>query len=333
MSGSNVLMVGGGSWGLALAHLVASNGNRVFTYIRDEAVAMEVNTKNTNSKNLHGFSLSPSLNAFTTFSQIFNYISDIETAFIAIPTSAFTDFFTISNIHSLLNIKRFVICSKGFIQKKDGSFVSPVDFIKHHFAGAEVLALSGPNFAVELMQQKSTITSLASDKELDFKIVKSLLAAPFFSVQKCSDPRAIILLGLCKNPIAIGCGLVDGHTGSSNTKAKFITKITAETTELLKAFSCNPAEFFTSAGIGDVFLSCSDAKSRNFSHGFNFASSQKQDSNFSDSPFKAKTTEGLQSLKAIKFTINQRQLNLPIYLALANCLEGNISVADFVLSI
>jgi glycerol-3-phosphate dehydrogenase (NAD(P)+) len=313
---SKILLIGSGSWGLAIASVLAFNNHEVMLYTRDSLVAEEINKKHTNSKNLKGIILSPLIKAFTDFKDK-GLLSNIDTAFLAIPTLAFAAFFN-EHFQDLQSIKNFVICSKGFTQIEE-RFVSSAEFLSQKFIGTNQIVLSGPNFASELVERKKTITTLSSINPKSLEYVSGLLCTNFLEIETSNDPEAILILGLCKNPIAIGCGLAYGLTGSANAKARFLTKISQETVKILEALNLNTQSFLNSAGIGDIFLSGGDERSRNFSYGVNLAKGVT---------YASKTTEGIYSLKAINFIMQSKKLTLKHYQTLYECVHMGLDVTN-----
>ena len=182
--------------------------------------------------------------------------------------------------------KKVCSLSKGIFNAKE-------PFLSNKMAdlGFEFALLYGPNFADEVERKDFTISTIAS-KNLNFaNEIKQLTEANFFEVEINDDVESIEIYGIFKNIIAIFMGFAEQSKMPQNTKSAIFTKLIQEMIALSKMFKKDNHTFFTSSGIGDLFLTISSAKSRNFNFGVSFANN----ANF----IPDKTVEGLRSLSSI----------------------------------
>lgn len=155
-----------------------------------------------------------------------------------------------------------------------GIFNNKVPFFSTFFEenNKSYALLSGPNFADELCEKKDTITTIASKNSSFLETLKSLLEVSYFHIETSSFVKSVEIYAIFKNIIAIYAGYMEGKGYSCNTKSKLITLLISEMVSVVKVFNEPIETFFLSAGIGDIFLTCTSNKSRNFQYGFNFQS-------------------------------------------------------------
>jgi glycerol-3-phosphate dehydrogenase (NAD(P)+) len=144
-------------------------------------------------------------------------------------------------------------------------------------AQKRIAALSGPNIAREVAQEKPTATVVAAYDEEVAVQVRTLLNTSHFRVYTATDLVGIELGGALKNIIAIGAGFNDGMGYGESAKAAFITRGLAEITRLGTAAGANPLTFAGLAGIGDLIATCASPLSRNQSLGRRLAAGEKLD--------------------------------------------------------
>lgn len=298
----DILIIGSGSWGAAIAGLVKQNNDRY--------------------NSLQSYSRSNGFNLATC---------KADTAIVAIPVLAFESFFSQNAIY-LKNIKNFIIASKGFILQ-DGKSVSTPSYLRAIFGNdINVCMLSGPNFSSEVEQGLPTITTIASKSGKLLQYTANLLTNKTFTCQTTSDESGVALLGLCKNAIAISYGLVCGaFEHSTNAKSSHLSNIFLQTAAFIHQNGGLAETINLSCGIGDIFLSCSDIKSRNVSFGLNFARLCKEGltekQKILELAQNGKTVEGVNSIANI-YALGGEQFSC--YNLLYNLLFGALSYDEFI---
>lgn len=297
-----ILVIGAGTWGTAIANLLAKNSNQVsLVSIQKDALA-EINNKHTNSKYLPGIKLSKNLKAVGDFS---DEIKAADLVFIVVPSTASAEVFTkISKLKLKKNCK-FIICSKGVEQKSMlllGDAFAKITKIKDY------AVLSGPNFAVEVAAEVPTITTIASkNKKLADEVIKTL-NNNYFKAIYSKDPRSAEICGIVKNIIAIGCGIVEGLDLGVNAKSAVIMKGVAEIQLLCKKLKAS-SDIANPAGFGDIFLTCSSSKSRNNTLGSLLAKGKTYAEVYKET---GKTYEGAASALAISAISKKLKLKLDL---------------------
>lgn len=259
-----ILVIGAGSWGTAIANLLAKNSNQVFLSANRSDIVEEVNQKNSNERFLPAVKLSNKIKAIEGFSE---EIKTVDLVFIVTPSSAATEVF--SKIAKIKISKKcgFVICSKGF---EHNSLMLLSDYFQKISGNKNYAVLSGPNFALEVANEEPTITTIASyNKKLAQKIIDAL-SNNNFQAHYFKDPRTAEICGIVKNVIAIGCGIIDGLGLGVNAKSAVVMKGISEIQLLCKKMKAS-TDIVNAAGFGDIFLTCSSTKSRNNSLGLMLA--------------------------------------------------------------
>ena len=132
----------------------------------------------------------------------------------------------------------------------------------------KVAILSGPSFAVEIMEKQPTAVTVAGFKKETAHLVQNLFHTPYFRAYISEDPIGVEIAGALKNVIAIAAGACVGLGFKSNSSAALITRGLAELTRIGAAFGAKSLTFNGLAGIGDLMLTCTSQKSRNFRIGY-----------------------------------------------------------------
>ena len=255
-----ILVIGAGSWGTAIANLLADNSHQVFLSANNQSVIDEINNKSTNKKFLPDINLNSKIAAISDFSE---NLKSCDLVFLVIPSVAAAEVFKkISKVKFKKSCK-FVICSKG-IDKESLLFLG--DLFEKLVKNKNYAVLSGPNFAIEVANRVPTITTIAAKNKNLAKEVIAVLKNKNFHPQYFKDPLTAEVCGVVKNIIAIACGIVDGLDLGVNAKSAIVLKGISEIQLLCKKLGAS-TDLVNAAGFGDIFLTCSSAKSRNNSLG------------------------------------------------------------------
>ena len=127
---------------------------------------------------------------------------------------------------------------------------------------------SGPSFAKEIVKRQPTQVSVSSTSLQHAQATAELFHQPHFRCYVNSDPVGVELAGALKNVYAIASGVAGGLGFEANTRAGLVTRSLAEMTRIGVAYNAEPLTFLSLAGVGDLFLTCSSEKSRNFTVGY-----------------------------------------------------------------
>lgn len=254
----NVAVLGGGSWGTALANVLARKGEDACLWTRREDAAREIVESGTNSRYLPGQALCRDLRASADLAAV---LKDARCVVLAVPCQ---------NLGSFLRENRalfpvgagFVCASKGV---ELGTFRTMGQVVAAELAGREprYAVLSGPSFATEVVAGQPTAVTLGcADAELADR-VQTLFSTETFRVYVNADVTGVELGGAVKNIMAIASGISDGLGFGQNARAALITRGLSEMSRLGAALGANPATFMGLSGMGDLVLTCTGDLSRN----------------------------------------------------------------------
>ena len=292
----NILVIGAGAWGTAIANLLAKNGNQVFLSANDQKIIDEIDKKNSNERFLPKIKLSKNIIAGADFSEIAKWMDFV---FIVTPSSVAAEIFKKISVTNFTKNCKFVICSKGL---EPNSLELLSDAFEKITGNKNYAVLSGPNFAIEVANEVPTITTIAAkDKKLANAVI-AVLNNDHFKAGYFNDPRSAEIFGIVKNIMAIGCGIVDGLDLGANAKAALLMKGIYEIRVLCKKLKASD-DVVNAAGFGDIFLTCSSSKSRNNSLGRAIAEGKVIEN---------KTYEGKTSAKAVAAITKKLKLKLDL---------------------
>ena len=260
-----VAILGCGSWGTALASVLAPATSAVLLIGRAPAVVDEINTGHRNERYLPGANLAENITASTALEEA----RGAELVLFVIPSSAtraMTEKFAAldPNPNAIL-----LSCSKG-IELGTGKRMSEIitEQLPHH----RLAVLSGPNHAEEVCRGLASATVIGStDKELGVYL-QSLFTSPAFRTYTSDDVAGIELGGAIKNVFAIASGIAKGLGLGDNATAGLVTRGLAEMIRLGSALGGRPETFIGLSGVGDLIATCYSHHSRNYRAGISLGS-------------------------------------------------------------
>ncbi|MBX9696493.1 MAG: NAD(P)-dependent glycerol-3-phosphate dehydrogenase, partial [Alphaproteobacteria bacterium] len=252
---TTVSVIGGGSWGTALALTSVWANNKTLLWMRDADALKSIRETRMNEKHLKGVLLPETVEV----------TADLERAAAADILLLVTPAQTIREM--LLFLKPFVrkqspivICSKG-IEITTG--------LSMHEVGADILPghlialLSGPTFALDVANGFPITATLSASTLPSSQALCQHLSSKTFRLYPTNDLAGVAIAGSLKNVIAIAAGIAHGKGLAESSKASLITRGLAEITRLGKAKGANKDTFLGPAGVGDLILSCTSLQSRN----------------------------------------------------------------------
>lgn len=322
MTNFKIAILGTGAWATALGCCLSKNNYEVHMWGIDKKEVNDINS-GFNKKYFGEAKLFSSLSATIDF---YDAIKNSKVILIAVPSNAIED--VVKKLKPHFNKKTnylLINTSKGL---NDKTCTVWTQTIKHIFKGYQVdcCTLSGPSFALDVFNQQPTIVNLITRKQKVYTDVKSMFDNDFFKVTWLKDDKGAQIFSSLKNLLAIGIGIVDKHYNSNNTNAAFITKGINEIQTIVKIMRGNSKTVLSYCGIGDVFLTCSSTKSRNFSFGqqvYELGIEKTLKMNKS-------TVEGYKNYGMVEFIINKYELNLPLFSTLIKVLKNELEPQNFV---
>ena len=267
----DVAVLGAGSWGTALAKVLADKHHRVALWGRNVEHSADIERTRENAKYLPGAKLAGTLHA----------TSDLKASiagkkFIVSVVPSHTTRQVLSEIASSLDPDAIVIsASKGIENESLETMDEVMKSVMPGRIGARLAFLSGPSFAKEVGRDLPTAVVMAARDRNSAELGAELFRGERFRVYTSDDVTGVELGGALKNVMAIAAGIIDGMGLGHNTRAALITRGLAEITRLAVRKGANPLTLAGLAGMGDLILTCTGDLSRNRSVGIGLGQGKK----------------------------------------------------------
>jgi glycerol-3-phosphate dehydrogenase (NAD(P)+) len=257
-----VAVLGAGSWGTALAGLLAASGHSVRLWARDRALVEAIRRAGENDRYLPGIRLSAAI-AFT--SSIEEALAGAQAVVFAVPSGALRE--TAGAAASFAAPDCLLVSGAKGLEEGTGLRMSEVLAQTVSAASPRTVALSGPNLAVEVARGAPTASVAASTNPDAAHAAQRLFMGsehPTFRVYTSRDVIGVELGGAVKNVIAIGAGVCDGQGFGDNSKAALMTRGLTEAIRLGVAQGANEQTFLGLSGVGDLIATGGSRLSRNY---------------------------------------------------------------------
>lgn len=251
-------VIGAGSWGTALALLLARCQQDTLLWSGEPGHAQAMTRSQSNEAYLPGIPLEPRI----TPSDNFEEAANASRLVLAVPSHAFRAVLTQLKEH-LPREKHCYICwgTKGF--EPDSSLLLSDVFEEVMDENAVPAVVSGPSFAGEVAQGLPSALTVAAANDDDASAVAAWFRDARTRVYTSTDLRGVQLGGAIKNVTAIAVGISDGLGFGANARAALITRGLTELARLGEALGGRPETFMGLTGLGDLILTCTDDQSRN----------------------------------------------------------------------
>lgn len=318
----NVSIIGGGSFGTALAQILNDNGYNVLIRDINKDFVDKINLNH-----LHPFfdiSIPEGIKATLNLNEVLDFS---DTILLCVPTKAMRGVIQEISEH-IKTPKIFVNVSKG-IEPETSYLVSqiieevlPASYIKGF------VCLSGPSFAEEIMHRKVTLLVSASNDNDDASYIQHLFNNPnYVRVYTSHDMIGVEVCGAVKNAIALISGVCQGLDLGMNARAALLTRGNREIIEIVKAMGGDEATCYGLAGIGDLMLTASSTLSRNFQAGMRIGNGETLESVIENSK---NVVEGIRAVKACEEIRIKYNLELPILSLAYKVLYEHLNVNEAV---
>jgi glycerol-3-phosphate dehydrogenase (NAD(P)+) len=295
-------VIGAGSWGTALAILLAREGHLTQLWSRDAAQIDAMRSARRNVRYLPDASFPESLQVAADLAQALEGARD---ALIAVPSHAFRA--TLERIRPhLAPHTRVAWATKGF---EIESGLLPHQVVREVLGATPGAVLSGPTFAKEVGAGLPTAMTVASPDEHFAKELAQSLSGPNFRAYTQTDIMGVEVGGAVKNVIAIGSGIADGMGYGANTRVALITRGLAEMMRLGVKLGAQRETFMGLAGLGDLVLTCTDDQSRN--RRFGMALGRGESKALAQSAIH-QVVEGVAAARAVHHVAQRLGVDMPI---------------------
>lgn len=253
---NSAAILGTGSFGMAVAKLLAPKLDQVVFIGRDAATVEAINTHGKNPHYLGDVQLDANVSATTDPAKA----CDHPLVIFAVPTSATRDIAKTLSSHGLPASTTLLSCAKG-IEKSTGDRMSQV--LREVFPENPIAAFSGPNHAEEIATGMATCAVIGSEDHDLAVSLQELFTAPYFRSYTSDDLAGIEFGGAVKNIYAIAAGMAHGLKLGDNAVAALVTRALAEMTRLGVALGGRQETFAGLSGVGDLIVTCFSKHSRN----------------------------------------------------------------------
>lgn len=300
-----VAVLGGGSFGTAMANLAVRNGCQTMMWIRDPKMALDMQQTRVNKRYLPDFQLEENLKFSSNLQDV---IPNRDIILVAIPSHSFRS--VLKQIAPMLTSQAIVSLTKGI---EPETFCLMSDIIQQELPETAFGVLSGPNLAKEIVAGMPAGTVIASSSEALRGAVQKALHSALFRVFASSDVQGVELGGALKNIYAVAMGMGAAYNVGENTRSMLLTRALAEMSRFAVKLGANPLTFLGLSGVGDLFATCSSPLSRNYQIGL--ALGQGKDLQQAISEL-GQTAEGINTIRQVR----AQSALLDVYMPITNAL-------------
>jgi len=308
---SHLAVIGGGSWGTAVAAIARRAGRQVSLWSRNATVARAISEMHRNDHYLPGIELPEGIRAYTDMATA---VAGAQAVFLVTPSHTIRE--VCHQLRPLLDPSvPLVICAKG-IEYESGLLMSHI--VEQELPGHPVGALSGPTFAAEAAKGDYTAATLAFKFEAQDRLeplqspaarLAVSLGSESFRPYLSDDLIGVETAGAVKNIVAIACGMMTGVGFAENTRAALITRGLDEMKILTTALGGRRATVTGLAGTGDLTLTCSSRTSRNMNLGVQLGEGKSRAECFDGRPV---VVEGERNAASVHRLCERLNIHLPI---------------------
>jgi len=323
MAAGDLLVLGAGSWGTALALVLARKGIITRLWDCDRAHILRLAAERCNQRYLPGMPLPREVVPMPDLGSALAGVRDIV---VAVPCEGLR-----ASMQQVGLLRRggmqMCIASKGL---EPGTLALNHEVIADCLGPVPVAVLSGPSFAVEVAAGQPTAVTLASESAETADRFAGYFHDNQFRIYTSRDIIGVQVGGAVKNVIAIAAGIADGLGFGANTRAALVTRGLAEITRLGLAMGGKRETFTGLAGLGDLVLTCTDDQSRNRRLGLALARGRSVEETQAAI---GQVIEGVRTAQAVRLLAGRHGIEMPITEQVVNVIEGTATPAAAVKSL
>jgi len=317
-----VAVVGAGSWGTTVASLLAPRTATVL-WARSPELSEAIRTEHENAVYLPGVRLPDALVATSDLAEA---VAGAELVLMAVPSHGFREVLR-DVVPHLGRTTPVVSLAKGV---EGGTFRRMSEIVREESPGTPAGVLTGPNLAREVAEGQPAASVVALDDEELAAMVQRHLHTATFRVYTATDVVGCEIAGATKNVMAIAAGIADGLGFGENTRAALITRGLAELGRLGIALGGHTLTFGGLAGVGDLVATCTSARSRNRTVGFELGRGRSLDEVVSSMQMVA---EGVKTSQPLVGLARAHGVEMPIAEQVAAIVAGERSPEDALLAL
>lgn len=302
---TNIAVFGAGSWGTALALVLADNGHRVELWARRKQLVEEINTMHTNEQYLPGVILPKNITATNSLEEA---SSGADTFVLVVPTKAMRE--VLHDLNATITHPVVIVHASKGIESTTCKRISEIiseEIVPEN--RQNIAVLSGPSHAEEVCSRHPTTVTVSSTDSNSAKYIQDLFINQRFRVYTNPDMIGVELGGSLKNIIALGAGMSDGIGYGDNAKAALMTRGLAEIARLGTKMGANPLTFAGLAGMGDLIVTCTSIHSRNWRAGNLLGKGRDLDEVLNGMGM---VVEGVRTTEATSLLAKREEVEMPI---------------------
>lgn len=296
-----ITVLGSGAYGCALAQILNENKNQVYVWTPFEKEVEEIK-KTQMTKKLPNIKINKNIEITTDLEKA---MKKTELIVVAIPTAFLSN--SIKKVKKYYQNEPICIATKG-IEQNTHLFV--YDVVKNILNTDKIAVISGPSFAIDIANNYPVGLTIACQDKQTIEITTKALTNNHFKLRKSYDIIGTELCGSVKNIIAIASGILAGLNMPESTSAMLITESLHDIKALIKGLGGDGSTVLSYAGFGDLLLTATSPKSRNYSFGYLIGKGATQEE--IENYIQNTTIEGLYTLKSISELVNNKDVDMPI---------------------
>jgi glycerol-3-phosphate dehydrogenase (NAD(P)+) len=320
-----VTVIGSGSWGTALAQVLADNRHDVSIWGNDLDEVVDIHMYHLNEKHFPGVHLHEDIKATNDLKTI----CAADVVLLAVPSGFVEEACELVNRY-FTKPALFVNAAIGFhpvSHKRLSELIR--ETIRPELCDG-VVSLIGPSRADEVIQRMFTCVEAVGSHEPALKRVQSLFGNDYFRVSRNSDEIGAETGAAIKNVIAIACGILSGQGYGDNARAALMTRGLSEMIAYGTHFGAKPETYFGLSGVGELIVTCTSDHSRNFQAGLLIG---KADSARVFWETNIKTVEGAEAARIICEEADKAKLDLPVIRFVYNILYAGQTPSQAILNL
>ncbi|MBU8894422.1 NAD(P)-dependent glycerol-3-phosphate dehydrogenase [Corallococcus sp. H22C18031201] len=298
-------VIGSGSFGTALANVLAVNCERVQLWGREPGTVEAINTRHENATYLPGIPISERVHATTNLEEA---LTGSELVVLATPSHATREVMARAKAFLPRHVP-IITVSKGIENESLLTMTELLEDCLPEEFHPYLAVLSGPSFAKELARRMPTVVTIASHWDKVALRCQKALQTETFRSYTSNDVVGVQYGGALKNVIAIAAGMADGLGMGHNARAAIITRGLAEITRLAVRKGANPLTLSGLSGMGDLVLTCTGELSRNRHVGMELGKGRKLPDILSQMK---EVAEGVKTAKSARDLSVKTGVELPI---------------------
>ncbi len=316
-------VVGAGSWGTALAKLLADKGFSLDLWVFEPEIREQIEQSRENKIFLPGFKLSENIHPTNDLKTV---VQDKDLLLLVVPSHFMRQ--VSEKIREFIKPDTVLVSASKGIENE--TYLTMTQVLEQTIPGlpnGHYAVLSGPSFAKEVAAGVPTVVAAASLDRKTAEFIQTVFSCPKFRVYVNDDPIGTQIGGAVKNVLAIAAGICDGVGMGLNPRAALITRGLGEMNRLGTRMGANPLTLLGLAGVGDLMLTATGNLSRNYTLGIQIGQGKKLDDIISETRMVA---EGVKTTRSVYNLAKKLSVDLPICNEVYRALFEGLSVDETV---